>query len=156
MIDQRPVAEPEAKPEDKPKDEPPKPKDEPGPIGTNVKGNGPADGFGLGGGNGLGGSGRGGGGTGSKWGWYAGQVQGKISEALRNNRKTRAIAIRVDVRIWPDQTGRVTRAQLASSTGDAAVDAAIRDEILTGLQLQEPPPAGLPTPIVLRLTARRP
>ena len=90
------------------------------------------------------------------WYAYAGQVQGRIQESLRNNRRTRNANLRVDVRIWPDATGRVTRAALVSSSGDAAVDAAIKNEILTGLQLHEPPPQGMPMPIVLRVTARRP
>jgi hypothetical protein len=144
------VNEPEQKPQEKPKDEPPA-------LGTNIKGDGPSDGFGLGSsGNGgfLGGGGKKGG---SRWGWYAGQVQAKIGDALRGNRKTRSASISgVQIRIWPDATGRITRAQLSGSTGDPSVDEAIKSEVLTGLQLQEPPPAGMPSPIVLRLSARRP
>jgi len=60
------------------------------------------------------------------------------------------------VRIWPDNTGRITRATLASSTGDAALDAALRDDVLSGLQLSEPPPADMPLPIVMQLTAKKP
>jgi hypothetical protein len=45
---------------------------------------------------------------------------------------------------------------LAGSTGHPVVDAAIKEEVLTGLQLEEPPPADMPLPIVIRLTARRP
>jgi protein TonB len=153
MVEQSPVNEPE----EKPRDEPPKVAD-PGPIGTNIKGNGPGDGFGLGGprGNGLGNS-QGGRGGGSRWGWYAGQVQVRISDALRSNRKTRNGRIdSLQVRIWPDQTGRIVRAQLAGTTGDPATDEAIKSEVLTGLQLTEAPPQGMPLPIVLRLNARRP
>lgn len=152
MIDQTPVHEPEAKP----KAEPPKSAPAPGPVGTGIKGAG--DGFGLGGGNGsgfLGGSGKGSG-SGSRWGWYAGQVQGRIAEALRRNRTTRSAGLSLQVRVWPDSSGRITRAQLVGSSGDPAVDAAIQNEVLNGLQLQEPPPADMPKPIVLRLMARRP
>lgn len=139
-------------PEDKPIDEPPP--DEP-PIGTNVQGDGSSDSFGLGNNPG---SGRLGGdrSNGSRFGSYAGQVQARIEEALRANSKTRDANMSVKVRIWPDSSGRVTRAQLAGSSGDPAVDAAIQNEVLNGLQLREPPPPGMPTPILLRLTARRP
>ena len=138
-------------PEEKPEEEPPKPPDQP-PIGTNIKGDGSSNAFGLGNsGNGLGGAGQ----NGSRFGWYAGQVQAKISEAMRNNRKTRAASMSLQARIWADATGRVTRAQLAGSSGDSGLDSAVRDEVLTGLQLREPPPDGMPMPIVLRLTARR-
>ena len=92
----------------------------------------------------------------ARWNAYAGQVQTRIADALRNNPRTRKANVRVEVRIWADNAGRITRAQTASSTGDPAVDAAIKNEVLTGLQLHEPPPAGMPMPIVLRVTARRP
>ncbi len=93
----------------------------------------------------------------TKWGWYASQVQTRIGDAMRKNPRTRKASARIDVRIWADpSTGRVTRAALVSSTGDTAMDAAIRDEVLTGLQLDQPPPEGMPMPIVMRVTARRP
>ena len=95
-------------------------------------------------------------GGGSKYGLYAGQVQSRIAEALRNHKKTRSAALNIKVRIWADPTGRITRATLSGSSGDAAVDRSIREEILTGLQLQSPPPEGMPMPIVMRITATRP
>ena len=128
----------------------------PAPIGTGIKGDGPGDAFGLGSSDGNGGIGGAGNYSGGKWGWYASEVQVRIAEALRQNTHTKNASLRVEVRIWPDSTGRVVRAQLVDSTGDEAVDNAIKNEILTGLQLQEAPPQGMPTPIVLRLTARRP
>lgn len=150
MIEQAPVDKEESKPDEKPKEEPPQ-------ISTNIKGDGQSDGF-----SGLGsrgdvslGNGRNGGSGGSRWGWYAGQVQTRISESLRKNPRTHSADFNVKVRIWPDAAGRITRAQLEGSTGDAAVDDAIKNEVLTGLQLQEPPPPGMPSPIVMRLSARR-
>jgi TonB family protein len=135
--------------EDQPKEAPPK--DEP-PLGTGIKGPG-GDNFGLGSGSG---NGRIGGGDGSKWGWYASQVQSRIQQALQQNRKTRTASMSVNVRVWADPNGRISRAQLAGSTGDPSLDNALRDEVLTGLQLPEPPPAGMPAPITLRVTAKRP
>jgi outer membrane biosynthesis protein TonB len=160
MVEQKQMIEPETKP-DKPqkRDEAPAKSHEkaPGPLGLNAKGEGAGDAFGLvgkPGGTGLLGDGGGGGGT--RWGWYASEVQATIEEALRNNPHTRDAALRVQIKIWPDKTGRVTRVEMDSSTGDLVVDGAIKNEVLTGLQLQEPPPADLPLPIILRLTARRP
>jgi outer membrane biosynthesis protein TonB len=128
-------------------------KEEP-PLGTGIKGNGP-DSYGL---SDKAGNGRIGGRAtnGSRWGWYSSQVASRIQQAMQRNRKTRFANLSVSVRVWPDQNGRVARAQLASSTGDPSLDSALRDEVLTGLQLQEPPPAGMPAPIVLRVTARQP
>jgi periplasmic protein TonB len=135
------------------KEEAPKeaPKDEP-PLGTGIKGES-GDNYGLGSGTG---NGRIGGGDGSKWGWYASQVQSRIQQALQQNRKTRTASMNVNVRVWADPNGRISRAQLAGSTGDSSLDNTLRDEVLTGLQLPEPPPAGMPAPITLRVTARRP
>lgn len=138
-------------PEEKPKDIPEKPPDEP-PIGTNIKGDGKGDNFGL---SGSGGNGFGGGG-GSRFDWYAGQVQRGVADALRNNSKTREATLSVKVRVWADATGRISRAELIGSTGDPALDQALRDQVLLGLQLSEGPPEGMPMPVLLRLTARRP
>ena len=149
MIDQR-EQKIEA-PDEKPKDEPPKPPDEP-PIGTGIKGDGAGDSFGLTGstGNGFGGGG------GSRFDWYAGQVQRRIADALRNNSQTREANLSVKVQVWADDSGRITRANLLGSTGDAALDEALSRQVLTGLQISEGPPDGMPMPILLRLTARRP
>lgn len=150
MIEQAPV-------EDEPKPEP-KPVDEAPALSTGIKGDGPSNGFSLGTRDGgRGGTGLGGGRGGGKWDGYARQVQLRIADALRKNRKTRSAQVsNLQFRIWPDSTGRITRAKLAKSTGDPALDAAIENEVLTGLQLQEPPPQGMPSPIVLRWSARRP
>ncbi|MEP6669128.1 MAG: TonB C-terminal domain-containing protein [Chthoniobacter sp.] len=125
-------------------------------LGTNLKGAGPGM-------AGLGGSGNGGGtfggqpgGGGSKWGAFAGQVQSKVASALRSNSKTKKANLKIQVRVWSDTTGRITRAMLDTKTGDSTLDQVIQNEILTNLQLDQPPPAGMPMPIVMRLTARRP
>src|SRR5262249_10355899 len=133
-----------------------KPEAPPPDLGTGLKGDGPGNDFGLGNGSGNNVIGGNNGSGGGKWGWYASQVQGRVADAMRQNSRTRGATMRVEVRIWPDRSGRVTRAQLVQSTGDAAMDNVIKNEVLTGLQLQEPPPAGMPMPIVLRLTAKRP
>ena len=152
-IEPNPADQNEEKPDDSPKDEPPD-----SALGTNLKGDGPPDGFGLAHGNGMGRMGGGPGGAGAKarWARYGSKVQGRIADALRSHPKLRSASLRVEVKVWPDGEGRITRAALASSTGDPQLDAALTGEVLKGLQLQEPPPEGMPTPIVLRLNARRP
>jgi protein TonB len=158
MVEQTPMRDPEVKQEkplDKPK-EAPKPEAPPtGPLGLDAKGEGPGDAFNLAGrpgGNGL----LGGGGGGSRWGWYASIVQTQIEEALRENKKTRDATLRIEVRLWSDAGGSIDRVQLLSSTGDSAIDDVIKNEVLAGLKLREPPPKDMPMPIVARLTARRP
>jgi hypothetical protein len=46
--------------------------------------------------------------------------------------------------------------QLASSSGNAELDAVVRDQILAGLTLREPPPKDMPMPIITRVTAQSP
>jgi len=154
MISQDPVMETESKPDDTAKDTPPS-NDPPG-LTTGIQGDGPADGFGLRGGSNFGGN------TGrianrgrsSRWGWYASQVQNSISQALQNNSSTRYGDFRVEARIWADRAGRITRANVAGSIGNESLANAITKEVLVGLILKEPPPEGMPMPIVIRLTAR--
>jgi protein TonB len=144
----------EVKPQDK---TPPKPEAKndkpPGPPGPKVSGQPSDDGIGGGGGNG-GGDGVGGDG-GSVFGYYANQVGDRIRAELARNSKTKDASFHVKVRVWFDGAGRVTRSALSGSTGDPAVDSAIKDEVLAGLQLP-PPPQGMPTPIVMNFNAVRP
>ena len=150
MVEQPPVKPDEPKPTPKlaKADLPP------GPAGPKTSGAG--DAFGLPGGGG-GGNGIGDGGGGSRFGYFAGQVQNAVHAALALNPKTRTAQVRgLKVRIWADNTGHITRATLAGSTGDPSVDAAIRDQVLDGLQLPEPPPSDMPMPIIMRINEARP
>jgi hypothetical protein len=61
----------------------------------------------------------------------------------------------VVVRIWIDEIGCINRAEF-SPTGNAAVDAALRNDVLKDKRLSGPPPAGMRMPVKLRLTATRP
>ena len=93
----------------------------------------------------------------SRFGLYAAQVQSRIEEALLQNNKTgTALISGVVIRIWVDNTARITRAQLVGTLGDPSLDSAITNEVLTGLQLKEPPPSDMPMPIVVRVTTHRP
>ncbi|MBS0631605.1 MAG: hypothetical protein JSS11_06800 [Verrucomicrobia bacterium] len=149
MISQTPVADDEQKPEEAPAPAAAE-------VGTNITGTGGPDAFGLSGGGSGGGTRIARRSSGSRWGWYAASVQRSIGEALRRNDVTRTASFTLEIRIWADLTGRIARAQLAGTTGDPRLDAAIRDDVLTGLRLGEAPPRDMPLPIVLRLSARRP
>jgi protein TonB len=150
MVEQQPVQD--EKKEEAPKEKAP---DAPAPLGTSITGPGGSD-MGLTGGiGGSGGYGTGGAG-GTKYGWYASEVQNRIAGALRDNPRTRRAAMNVVIRIWPDSSGRIAKARVSGSTGDPALDATIQNEILTGIQLADPPPADMPLPIIMRVSAQRP
>jgi len=140
------------KPLEKPKDEPKTPPMPPGPPGPK----GPAADGGLlgpGGGNGGGedvGSG------GSEYGPYAAEVVATIKARLEANSKTNKANFHgLKTRIWADKMGRIIKATVSGTTGDPAVDDALKNEVLAGLQLPEPPPDGMPMPIVLRVSEER-
>jgi TonB family protein len=146
----------ETQPQEAP--QPDTPPEDAAPLGTNIEGDG-SDGFGLqgkGGGGMIGGLGSGNRQGGSKYGFYAGQVQSKVAQAMRSNKRTRSATLNLKVRIWVDSGGRVTRANLEGSSGNAAVDRAITEEVLSGLQLSQPPPEDMPMPIVMRISATKP
>jgi TonB family protein len=135
-----------------------------GPLALAAEGEGPGDAFnlagnpggrGLLGGGGIGdGSGGLGGGGGNPFGWYYAQVADELGEALRRNKRISSSSLRVELRLWTDPSGRVSKVQLLRSTGDPEVDQAIQSVV--GLRLRQPPPPGSPMPMVLRVTARRP
>jgi hypothetical protein len=54
----------------------------------------------------------------------------KIETAFRNKQ--------VQIQLWADGAGQVYRIQVISSTGDAQLDAIIRDDVLRSLMLSEP------------------
>jgi TonB family protein len=123
---------------------------------TGVVSSGPADNFGL----------RAKGGNGrrnvtaaspmSLWAPYASQAATRIAEAMRHHSRLKSASMQgIRVRVWIDAAGRITRAT-TQSTGDAALDSALQNEVLTGMQLSGPPPEGMKMPVNLKVTARRP
>jgi outer membrane biosynthesis protein TonB len=159
MIEQPQVEEPDTKPDEiveEPEqidssDEPP-----PGPLGLDdAAAEGPGDLFNLAGRPGGRGLGEGGGRAGTRWGWYATIITQQVEAALRANPKTRHLVGQVQVRLWADGAGRVSRVQIVSGSGNAEVDAMISGHVLGGIMLREPPPADMPMPIVTRITGRK-
>jgi len=139
-----------------------------GPLALAAEGEGPGDQFNLAGnpgGRGLlsgGGLGDGTGGDGlggsssveARFGWYYSRIASEIEEAFRRHKLLSAAATRVELRLWADASGVISRVELVRSTGDQRVDDAIRS--IVGLRLKEAPPRDIPMPMVARFTARRP
>jgi periplasmic protein TonB len=151
MVEQEQVTE-----EEPPPDDSPAPEEPPTDLTTGLTGDGPNN-FGLSGGKPGGGTGRiggtGGGGKGSPFSRYAARVGGSIEESLRRDPVLKKAVFRVKARVWVDANGRVTRASITTS-GDPAVDAAIRSQTL-GTQVSQAPAADQPQPIVMWLSAKR-
>ena len=123
-------------------------------LTTSNTGNGPDMGLraGTGGGtrNRIGGGRRAG-----KWDGFAVKVQNTIAETLRRNADTRSASFSMKVLVWADANGRITRATPVGSSGNPAVDQAVKNQVFAGVQLPEPPPADMPMPINMRISARK-
>jgi periplasmic protein TonB len=168
-IDQPRTTRVELKATDIPPPDAPRPSPEPGGgrLALAAEGEGPGDAFNLAGnpggrgllsGGGLGdgtGDGVGGGdGAAARFGWYYVKIANEIEEAFRKQKVVNAASARVELRVWADPSGRISRVQLVRSTGDPRLDEAIQSVV--GLRLREPPPRDIPMPMIARLTARRP
>jgi len=119
----------------------------------NPGGRGILTGGGLGDGSGDGQVG-GAGGPGSRYGWYYARIASRIEDRFRRQKELLSASTRAEIRVWVDAAGVATRVQILKSTGNAQVDEAIQSVV--GVQIAEAPPADLPMPMVLRVTARRP
>ncbi len=154
------MVEAEAPVEDEPPPEAKAPDEPPSDLTTNLKGEGPNS-FGLAAGNGKGGGGgqtggTGIGGTGSKYGRYNAGLIRTVKAALESHPSTRnAVFPPSRAALWLDSTGRITRAKLLDSTGSTTLNTAIPGDILPGTQY-EPQPEGMPSPIIIRLSGRKP
>ncbi len=136
---------------------PDKPKSNPAPTNaplTGAAGSG-SNPYGLQVGNGDGnviGGGGGGGGASNNFSLYAGLLQSQLQSALKRDEKARTGRYHVSVKVWLGPGGQVTRMELVSSSGDPAMDG-ILTRVISGLSLGEPPPAGMPQPVNLRIGA---
>jgi hypothetical protein len=128
----------------------------PAELGLDAEGVAGADDFGLAahkGGNSLLG-----GGGGNAILWYGGQIQRQLEEGLQSLLADTA-AMKSDysviIEVWVDTDGHINRSELASGSGKANVDQAIREALPDlSLSIGKQPPENMPQPIKVRLTAR--
>ncbi len=146
------IAEPEPAPEPEPVAEEPPPGAE---LGVDAEGVAGSDGFGLR--AKKGGRGLIGGGGGNAIVWYGQKLGGELSAALRDALADTIADAQFSVltAVWVDADGRVSRAELAGSSGDEQLDATLR-QALASLHLRMPqaPPTDMPQPVRIRVNAR--
>lgn len=80
-------------------------------------------------------------------------MQRSLQEQLNRDRRIKRRDYRIDVRVWLAPAGGIERVELADSTGDTDLDQALV-AALRAASLREPPPAGLPQPVRLRVANR--
>jgi protein TonB len=141
------IPEPEQPTPETPSDEPP-PSNQ---LGLDTEGGAGGDSFGLvgnKGGRSLLASG------GDRFAWYSGVLKDDLLSFLSDHPDIRQRAYSVNIRLWLDGKGSVTRVALSSSTGDNALDRELQ-KVLGGLEkVAEAPPADMPQPVQIRLVSR--
>jgi len=153
--------EPEVKEEVKaPEPEPPQQAEAAPPpgeqLGLDAEGGGSGDSFGLvakKGGQDITTIG-GGGNDRARFSWFAGRVETELAEHLQKNDTLRKLGYRVVIRIWFSTDGRIERYELVGSTGDPEIDRSLKVALDEMPRLKENPPADMPQPVKLRITAR--
>lgn len=141
--------EPEPAPEPEPQAEEPPPGEQ---LGVDAQGGAGGDAFGLvgkKGGQGL----LGGGGGGNAIIWYGQHVQREISDELQRTLKDKARNSRYSaiLHIWIAADGRVSRVELANSSGTAEIDEALKAALAGIHDRFKPPPERMPQPVKIRI-----
>ncbi len=91
--------------------------------------------------------------NGGAFGWYSGQLQKDIHEALFQLRDIRRKRYSLVVTLWIGADGHITDARIRKGTGDAQLDETIA-ATLRATRLATAPPREMPQPVRVRITSR--
>ncbi|HEY5237620.1 MAG TPA: energy transducer TonB [Rhizomicrobium sp.] len=147
--------EPEKKMEEVLKTPDPKPADAPKQMTINGPAQAGSDAFNIGAGDGSGDMGSG---VGNGFGdaAYSRYLGSEFQQAIQNDDRVNHLVFNADVEVWVDASGRLTRASILHSTGDAKTD----DKLIAALQampaLDQPPPESFQFPQRISVKGRRP
>lgn len=86
--------------------------------------------------------------------WYTDLIKNKIEDAMAKDKVLANGAYKVVVKIWVASNGRIERYELVGSSGDAERDVLLKKALDEMPPLSDPPPADMPQPVKLRVTAR--
>jgi len=155
--------EPETPPEEIPDPEPqePVPADEPepvpdtsDPVTMEADAQAGTDNFGIRSGSGGGMSGTGAGGAGNAtYGRYLGYV---MQQAIAREDRLKRLAFRLQVDVWMDPDGRITRVELSRGSGNEEADIAVVEALRALDRVDQRPPASLTFPARVLVQGRRP
>ncbi|QWA10734.1 TonB family protein [Sodalis ligni] len=153
-----PKPEPELKPTEQPKPQQkaPTPADDlakPMQMNSDAQAGNDAFNIGAGSGGGMSGSGGGGGLGNATYGQYLSQA---FQRALSLDESIRLLSYRMEVNVWLNEAGQVTRAELVKSSGDGDTDAKVIAALRRVAALEYKPPKSLSLPVRMSLQGRRP
>jgi protein TonB len=123
-----------------------------GDLGLDAEGGAGSDGFGLVGRKG--GTGLLGGGGGNPYAPYGGIIKSGILDILSDKEELRHKGYTAVVKLWIEADGTVKRFELVRGSNDAEIDDLLNLMLSKYKKINEPPPAGMPQPITLRISSR--
>lgn len=155
MAEPQPTPEPTPADEPEPADEAPAPSDsaaDPMQMDAEAQAGGDAFSIGAGSGRGLAGSGGGGRIGNATYGQYLGYA---LQKRLREDADVGYLGYQIDIDIWVDREGRITRTAIVRSSGDPDTDRKVQ-AALDGAVLDQSPTSTTTMPAKVRLVSRRP
>jgi len=146
-VEEEKIPEPEQPAPDTPSNDPPAGDR----LGLDTEGGAGSDAFGLvgnKGGRSLLASG------GDRFAWYGSALKDDLLSYLSEHPDIRQRAYSVNVRLWLDGKGGVTRVALSSSTGDHDLDRELQSLLGSMQKVAQAPPADMPQPVQIRIVSR--
>ena len=146
-VEEEKIPEPEQPTPDTPSNDPPAGDR----LGLDTEGGAGSDAFGLvgnKGGRSLLASG------GDRFAWYGSALKDDLLSYLSEHPDIRQRAYSVNVRLWLDGKGGVTRVALSSSTGDHDLDRELQTLLGSMQKVAQAPPADMPQPVQIRIVSR--
>lgn len=148
------VTEPEPLDEPIPAEEPTPTPDTADPVTMDADGQAGTDSFGIQAGSGGGSAGVGSGGAGNAtYGRYLGYV---MQQAIARDPRLRRLAFQLQVNVWMESDGRLSRVELLRGSGNDEADAAVLEALRQIGRVDQRPPATLDFPARVRVQGRRP
>ncbi|MEW6678650.1 MAG: TonB C-terminal domain-containing protein [Pseudomonadota bacterium] len=126
-------------------------------LGVDAEGAGAGDAFGLAakkGGKDLLATAKIGGDGGQGFRYYATQIERFLERALAGDMQLRRGSYSAIVWLWVGPSGSLERYELTGSSGDAVIDARLREALAALRDLGLPPPRDMPQPVRLRVSSR--
>ncbi|MBI3560659.1 MAG: TonB C-terminal domain-containing protein [Gammaproteobacteria bacterium] len=91
---------------------------------------------------------------GNPYGWFTGQLQKAIYDALSENQNIRKKRYSVIVSVWLENGGKIKKIELQNTSGDKQIDKEISNTLKTVSAMAEAPPDQMPQPVNLRIASR--
>lgn len=94
------------------------------------------------------------GGDGQRFAYFDSQVERFLERLFARDEELRRSSYTAIIQLWVGPGGRIQRLELSRSTGNATLDARLKQTLLDAVEIGLPPPDGLPQPIRIRLVSR--